>query len=76
MITKFDQSVVDVLYGGEMLKDSLDYVMLLGSLELVKLYASDYDVALCAIAASVGRLDVIEWLRNQNPPCYWDEWTC
>lgn len=31
---------------------------------------------LMQFAALDGTLDVIQWLRNQNPPCPWDEVTC
>jgi hypothetical protein len=75
MLSDFDRSVVGVLSGGVMLEDRLEDVML-GSLELVKMYVTNYDVDLCTEAASVGRIDVLEWLQSQNPPCPWNEWTC
>ena len=30
----------------------------------------------CREAAERGSLAVLEWLRSQDPPCPWDEWTC
>lgn len=34
------------------------------------------DVWLCNMAALNGRLDVIKWLRAQDPPCPWEGRTC
>ena len=28
------------------------------------------------MAAEEGHLDVLKWLRSQDPPCPWYEWTC
>jgi hypothetical protein len=75
MVSDFDQSVVGVLYGGVMLEYRLEDVML-GSLELVQLYVTEYDEITYSTAAGAGRIDVLEWVRNQDPPCPWDEWTC
>lgn len=29
----------------------------------------------CAFAAKGGHLNIIKWLRSQNPPCPWDDFT-
>ncbi len=31
---------------------------------------------LCSLAAGNGHLDLLQWLRSQNPPCPWDNYTC
>jgi hypothetical protein len=31
---------------------------------------------LCEIAAKYGKIETLEWLRSQDPPCPWDENTC
>ena len=28
------------------------------------------------MAAGNGHLEVLQWLRAQDPPCPWNEWTC
>ncbi|QDZ25706.1 hypothetical protein A3770_18p82240 [Chloropicon primus] len=33
-------------------------------------------VALKTDAAEGGHLHALQWLRSQEPPCPWDEWTC
>ena len=30
----------------------------------------------CSAAAGGGHLAVLQWLRQQQPPCPWDEWAC
>jgi hypothetical protein len=75
MVSDFDRSVVGVLSGGEMLEDCLEDA-LLGSLELVQLYVTDYDERVCIEVASVGRLDVLKWLRRRDPPCPWNTCVC
>jgi hypothetical protein len=30
----------------------------------------------CSFAAKNGHLDVLKWLRSQDPPCPWSEYTC
>jgi hypothetical protein len=30
----------------------------------------------CTVAAANGHLDVLRWLRTQDPPCPWNEWVC
>ena len=30
----------------------------------------------CVAAASFDQLDVLRWLRTQNPPCQWSEEAC
>jgi hypothetical protein len=30
----------------------------------------------CRGAAKNGHLEVLKWLRSQDPPCPWDKWTC
>jgi len=35
-----------------------------------------WDVYICAYAAEANRLDILQWLRAQTPPCPWDEATC
>lgn len=35
-----------------------------------------YDERTCEWAASGGALEMLEWLRDQDPPCAWDEWVC
>ncbi len=30
----------------------------------------------CTNTAKGGHLNVLEWLRSQNPPCLWDRYTC
>tara|TARA_R110002153_G_scaffold273471_1_gene444450 strand:- start:25269 stop:25790 length:522 start_codon:yes stop_codon:yes gene_type:complete len=75
MISDFDQSVVGVLYGGKMLEDRIPDAMQ-GSLKLVQIYCKHYDNDTCMCAAGAGRLDVLVWLRSQDPPCSWDNLTC
>jgi hypothetical protein len=77
MVSSFDLSVVSVLSGEQMLEDRLKDVML-GSLELVQLYVTEYDVELCTEAAVAGRIDVLVWLRLQShdPPCPRDAFVC
>jgi hypothetical protein len=31
---------------------------------------------ICTSAACYGHLDVLKWMRAQNPPCPWNEWVC
>ena len=31
---------------------------------------------MCNVAASYGHLDVLKWLRSQDPPCPWSDLTC
>jgi hypothetical protein len=75
MVSEFDMSVVSMLSGGEMLKDCLKDVML-GSLELVQLYVTEYDLGVYTEAAGAGRLDVLKWLRKMDPQFLWDTWIC
>ena len=35
-----------------------------------------WDADTCTIAAENGQLDVLKFLRSQDPPCPWDQWTC
>ena len=34
-----------------------------------------WNEATCAAAATVGHLDVLKWLRSQDPPCPWNDET-
>lgn len=36
----------------------------------------EWDVHVCEKAAQYGRVELLQWLREQDPPCPWDVGTC
>lgn len=49
-----------------------------GHLELVqhlRRLGVEWDERVCWMAAYKGNLNVLEWVRSQEPPCPWDLWT-
>ena len=42
----------------------------------VKLCSSEHESPTYEKIAGFGWLSVLKWLRDQSPPCLWNEWTC
>ena len=46
------------------------------ALQLSRTRGCPWDVDVCTIAAKHGRLDILRWVRAQDPPCPWNEQAC
>lgn len=48
-----------------------------GLVAIVETFGSNIlTTQLCTESATHGNLHIIQWLRSQDPPCPWDEFTC
>ena len=48
----------------------------LEALQWARGHSCPWDEDTCAAAARGGHLDVLQWMRSQDPPCPWNTWTC
>ena len=60
--------------------DLVNYAALQGSIEILRWLMEEkgyeFNRATCEGAAFGGHLDVLKWVRSQDPPCPWDWRTC
>ena len=45
-------------------------------LKLSRLFNYKLEFTSCYTASENGNLEILQWLRSQNPPCFWNEETC
>jgi len=43
---------------------------------IINYHPCPWDEGTCTLAATGGHLDVLKWLRSQDPPCPWGKGTC
>eukprot|EP01041_Mallomonas_annulata_P008754 gene8754-18103_t len=48
----------------------------IGLAQISRLSPCPWNENTCTTAASAGNLNVLKWLRSQDPPCPWNEQAC
>lgn len=55
---------------------SIEHFALIGDVDSLAQSGGTFDEFTCCFAANNGLIEILQWLRSQDPPCPWDNLSC